>query len=493
MKVRSSVFPLLATAVIAGAVGLAGCNAPPVERTAEMKRFQTEIKGRADSFKLVPGAVISMKECEDIALKNNLSLAIQQLTLRLEDDKVRLALSGGLPHFSANYDYSRRSNSSAAKFGNQEIEMQDRTQENFTLAATIPVLDYGMTYYAWQIARDQRTQQQLLLKRAAQELKRDVRIAYARHASALRQVKLAQVNVAAAEQVLKVSETMEREALATHAEVAVVRATMSEVQVELTVEQRKVEETRLQLLAFMSLPPNTAIVVDETLPELPTPPTDELVANLEEHALLLRPEMQVQDLQRHISANTVRHEVAAFFPRVDANGAFNWSNSSMAVNPAFLLYGFTVASSLLDGGSQIWRYGLADKERTVQEEQTILLSLGVMYDVNLRALQLQRDRETIKSLVAMEEARRKAFEEILSLYKAGLQNEAGTAQALSQLNVQSQSVDRAQTDYLVTWYQFQDATQAEEPVTPPATAPATAPAATTQPTDGTQPEKGTQP
>ena len=52
------------------------------------------------------------------------------------------------------------------------------------------------------------------------------------------------------------------------------------------------------------------------------------LAGMEEHALLVRPELQVQDLQRHISANNVRREFAAFFPRIDANGSFNWASNS---------------------------------------------------------------------------------------------------------------------------------------------------------------------
>jgi outer membrane protein TolC len=490
MKSRLILLPILATAMFTTAVGPGGCNAPPVERAVEVQRFQSEIKNRAEALKMAPGAVLAMKDCEEIAHKNNLSLAVSRLALRLQDDQVRLAFSGALPHFSGGYNYSRRSNSSAAKLGNMEFEMQDRTTEVASINATIPILDYGISYYAWQIARDQRTQQRLLLKRAEQELRRDVRIAYAKHASALRQVKLSQINVMAAEQVLKVGTSLEREALANHADVAVIRATLESVRVDLTVAQRKVEETRIQLLALMSLTPDTAFSIDEKLPEIPAPPAGEAIADLEEHALLARPELQVQDLQRHITANNVRREFAGFFPRIDANGSFNWSNSSMAVNPAYFLYGFTIADSLLDGGAQIWRYGLAEKTRTVEEERTLLLSLGVMYDVNLRALQLQRDRETIKAQEETEKARRQAFDEVLGLYKEGLETEAGTAQALANLNIQSLGVDRAQTDYLVTWYEFQDATLAEEPVNPPATAPTTAPAATTQSVGGTQPEKG---
>jgi outer membrane protein TolC len=470
------------------AAGLTGCNAPRVERAAEVQRFQNTLQERTKELKLVPGAVLSVKDCEEIALQNNLSLAVQRLALRLSDDQVRLAFSGALPHLSAGYNFSRRSNSSAISFAGQEVEMQDRTQQGASISATIPILDYGISFYAWQNAKDQRTQQTLLLVRAGQELRRDVRIAYARHASALRQVRLSTINVQAAERIVQVGESMEKQALATHAEVAVVRAALAQTRADLTVALRKVEETRLSLILLLSLAPETSVVIDEKLPELPAPPTVAEIAALEEHALLVRPELRVQDLQRHISANTARQALAAFFPRIDANGSFNWTNASNVVNPTFFLYGFSVASALLDGTAQVWRYGLTEKTQTVEEERTLLLSLGILYDVNLRAMRLQRDRETIGALEAQEAARQKAFDEIYSLYKAGLETEAGTAKALADLNQQSLGVDRAQTDYLVNWYEFQDATLADVPVS--AGGGATQPTATTQPVGATGPEKG---
>ena len=498
MKLPAYVVRAGAWAAVAAAVGggMGGCKEPAVDRAAELQRFQTEIHKRADSLEIKPGAILSMGECEEIALQNNLNLAVSRLALRLQDDQVRLAMAGALPHANAVYDNSRRGNSAAVAFGGQELSMADQTQQNFTIGATVPVLDYGMTYYAWQIAKDQRTQQRLLLVRAGQELRRDVRIAYAKHAGALRQVKLSQINVLAAERVLKVGETMERESLATHADVAVLRAALAQTQVDLTVEQRRVEETRLGLMQLLSLPPDRVIGIDDKLPELPLPPTDEALAGLEDHALMVRPELQVQDLQRHISAYNVKREVAAFFPRIDANGSFNWGSNSFSANPAFFMYGFQIANSLLDGTSQIWRYGLADKTRTVEEERTLLLSLGVIYDVNLRALQMQRDRETIRALEVTEDARKKAFDEIVSLYKEGFETEAGTAKALAELNIQSLGVDKAQTDYLVTWFEFEDATLAEMPAPATTTAPTTpnthptAPSVATQPIAGTGLEKG---
>jgi len=87
-----------------------------------------------------------------------------------------------------------------------------------------------------------------------------------------------------------------------------------------------------------------------------------------------------------------------------------------------------------------------------------------------------------------EQARRDALAQIISLYKEGLENEAGTAKALADLNVQSLSLDHAQTEYLATWYAFQTAALPDEPV--PTTQPAPL---TTQPATSATTEKGTNP
>jgi len=53
----------------------------------------------------------------------------------------------------------------------------------------------------------------------------------------------------------------------------------------------------------------------------------------------------------------------------------------------------------------------------------------VMYDVNLRALILQRRPGDHSCAGSDGRGAEKAFEEIVSLYKAGLETEAGTAKA----------------------------------------------------------------
>lgn len=469
------------TGVVVAAVGLgvAGCNAPPVERKAEVQRARETLAATAKAAGVsVGGQVLTMKRAEELALKNNLSLSVQRLALKLEDENVRLALAGGLPQGSVTYNYSAQSNTPMISQGGIAVATNDQRQQNLNVSATVPILDYGITYYAWQIAKDQRRQQRLVLARAEQTLVRDVRVAYARHASELRQEKLTDQTVQAAEVVLKLAQALERESFATSAETAVFVAALAQARVELSHARQRVFETRLVLVSLLGLDPGVKLVIDERLPTLPPIPTGELVKKWEEHALVVRPELAVQDLERHISANAVRKSAAEFFPRIDGIGSFNWTSNSMMVNPAYFLGGFQVGDSLLEGGKQVWRYREAKETSAVEKQRTVLISLGVLYDVELRALQMQQLEQTVEAEAVVQKARADALNRILSLYKEGLENEAGTARALAELNVEILTLDRAQTDYLTTWYALQAAVLMDvpEPTTQPASQPMTRPA-----------------
>ena len=481
---------MLATAVLL----LAACNAPLVDRSAELARFNNDLAARTAAIDLRPGAVVTMKECEEIALRNSIDLTIRRITLKLEDEKVRLSLSTYFPSADLNYTNQLRSNENDIKQNGMVFPAGGRHEEYLSINATMPILDFGVTYFAWKMAEDQRAQQFLLYQRAQQELRRDVRVAYARHASEIRQLELAKTNVKAAEEVLRVANAQQREGLATSAETAVVRATLAQAQVDLSSANQHVAESRMTLMLLLSLPPTTDLLVDSKLPALPPPPSAEMVAAYDDHALRVRPELHSQDLERHVTANQTRHEIAGFFPQLNAIGSFNLSNNSFLANPSYFIGGIQVAQSLLEAPTRILRVRVAKILEETEHERTLLLSLGILYDVELRAIQLHRGNDKVAALVIQEDARREAFERILSLYKEGLENEAATALALSQLSLQSMDLDKARTDYQVWWYEFEAAALPEEPdPTAAAIPPNTQPAAQAASEPASQPTSQSQP
>jgi outer membrane protein TolC len=464
---------------ILGLLLAAGCNAPAVQRSDETVRFHEEISRRAEAMETELRGPLTLERCEELALANSLDLRVRELALRLQDDRVRMSLDSGLPKASLLYRDTTRSNEPAIDVNGASFAFEDRHQRALSVAAVLPVLDFGTTYYSYRNAVDRREQERLLLERARQLLVRDVRVAYAQHAGALRQRQLATVAYEAAQRVLRVARSLERAQMTVAADTSLVEAAVAQAALELSLAEQRVRQTHLALLQIMSLPPTLEVSIIEALPELPPPPTVAQVAEYARRALEARPELAVQDLARHIAANSIRKELADFFPKLNLTGSFNWSSASAVVNPEFFLYGFTIAHSLLDGGMQIWRYDLAKKTATVEEARTLLLSLGVLYEVQFRALRVAQAHETIGATAVLEKSRRAALERVVSLYQAGLEDEAGAARALAELTSQATLLDRAQTDYLVAWCELVAAALPEQspPLGPaPDAAPATQPA-----------------
>lgn len=457
---------------------IVGCNAPPVQRQDEIDRFRSEMQLRGQAIQVELSRPLSMEQCVRLALANSLELHIRNLALRLRDDQVRLAIAGGLPKLSLQYNQSYRSNKSLIEFRGLTTEMEDQNQRALGVSAMMPLLDFGLTYYAWRIALDQRQQDRLLIARSEQLLRRDIRVAYAQHAAALRQEKLARQSLAAGQKVLEIGKALEREKMAVRAETILVEAAVAQANLELSLAQQRVQETHLLLGQFMSLPPGAQFSIYEQQPVLPPPPTTQQVAAMEERALVARPELAVQDLARHISASAVRHEAANFFPQLNGTGSFNWTSASTVVNPSFFLLGFNITHSLLDGTATLWRYDIAKTNMTLEEQRTLLVSLGVMYEVELTALRVVQAREIVTASEILESARREALDRVIKLYQEGMEDAAGAARSIADLTSQATILDRARTNYQTAWYELEAAVLPEELPTTRATSRPAATAAT---------------
>lgn len=466
---------------------LAGCLNPNITRQGEVDRFNGYLKNQAKDLNIDPAVPLSMARCEEIALANSLDLRVKELTLRLQDDRIALALSQGLPTANLTYTDLTRSNEALVKNRGAVARTADTHQQLLTINALAPVLDFGLTYYSFQIAVDRKHQEELLLKRSEQLLRRDIRVAYARHAAALRQLKLAETAYAANLQVLRVTKSLERAKIIVPADTALVEAAVAQATLELANVRNSVYQTKLTLAQLMSLPPGVNFSINEQLPPLPPTPSIELVAVFEDRALHARPELCVQDLEDRISLNDVSREASNFFPHLDLAGFFTWTSATGLVNPAFFLGGFQVTQSLLNGGANLANYDLARKRVDVERERALLVSLGVLYEVQFDSLRVRLAMETVKASVQLEAARKAGLARTVSLYNEGLEDEAGAARSLADLTAQATILDQNQTEYLTAWYELYAAVLPPDYDTTPApagqatSAPASQPA-TTQPT-----------
>jgi len=449
-------------------LGLVGCKTLQVSRLDEAERFRRAVRDRAAALKIDPAVPLSMGRCVEIALANSLDQRVKELHLSLQDEQVRLAMTGWYPKASMTYTDTRRSNKALSSFGGLSVEMEDQHLRTFDVQAAIPALDWGSTYYAYASAKDRRLQESLLLDRSKQTLARDVRIAYSRLASFQRQERLVAVGVLAARELLRVSQSLEREGLGTRAETAAVEAGLAQAAYQWTAIRRGVEQARLALAHLLSLPPGVAFTIDVKLPPpRPLPPAAE-IAKLEQSALDARPELYVQDRERRIAASAVREQFAQFFPKVDGLLSYNWSSLSTLVNPGFFRFGYAVTDSLLDQGKLWYRYQLNRKVEKVEEERALLLSLGILYEVDFRVLDLYTAYDTVVTRDAVVKSQQEALKQMVSLYLQGLETGTNTVRTLAEMYWARLQLDQVQTDYQAGWYALDTAALPEEPRPPSA-------------------------
>ncbi len=467
---------ILAAALVC--VPLTGCKIDDVKRGDEIGRFKGYVSEQKKQLQPKTVGKLSIAQCEQVALANSLDLQLRQMALKISDQNVNLALTGALPHANLGYTDTKRNNDNALTQNGKTVEINGRHEENLSLQATVPILDWGLTYYSYQIAKDQKRQDVLLLARTVQTLQRDVRTAYVRHAGALRQERSLKAALMAGQEVLRVARSLEAAGETVHADTALVQATVAQAELDLALVQRVIQDTQIQLAQLMSLPPGMQIDIYDDLPELPPLPTADDVTKYEDRALVVRPELAAQDLQRHVSAYQVRQQATAFFPRLDGIGGFNWSNNSQLTNSSWFFGGVQISHGLLNGGSDIVRYSIAKKNREIEEARSLLLSLGVVYDVDMRALNVKEMFSVMRAAESLEDARKAALQRVISLYMQGLEDQAGAARALADLTIQSTALDRAQTAYLIAWHELEfaalpeasrfDLTATTRPATQPA-------------------------
>jgi outer membrane protein TolC len=449
------------------AIVLAGsCSVPPVCREPEKSRLETTVAARTEALDLPPGKVVTLAECEAIAVRNNLAYRVQLLELRLVDEDVRIALSQLLPRGTADFTHSVRS-SEPLIIGTTGIpgSFEDQELSRFHTGVLIPIFDFGATQYAWQIAKDQRAQARLTAVRARQTLIRDVRIAYVDLLGALTEADLVAAQLEAAREELRAAQALEREGLGTGADTAFVESTVAKAELDVTTAGRNVLLAQAGLSRALSLPTWTDYEIARTLDVVPAVPgSTEDVKTLEQVALRSRPELYSQDLERHAAAAEVRQRFAEFFPRIGGTVDFEWSTNTKVVNPAFFKGGLVVASSLLEGGAAIARYDKAKARVYIEAERALLVGMGVLYEVDFRVLELVRAHDRIRAGETLVAAQELLLARVRAAQREGLESGANLARALADADTARRGLNRERTTLLKAWFELEAAVGADSGV-----------------------------
>jgi outer membrane protein TolC len=131
---------------------------------------------------------------------------------------------------------------------------------------------------------------------------------------------------------------------------------------------------------------------------------------------------------------------------------------SMFVNPAYYRFGVQVTDSLLNGGRNVWALSSARKTVAIERQRTLLLSLGILYEVDFRVLQVFALYDALVAREAVVTAQTETLKQVVSRYVQGLETGTETIRSLAEMYVARLQLDQARTEYLVGWFELDAAT-----------------------------------
>ena len=384
---------------------VAGCAVIPAPLTE--KEIQQRVKKDLDmlaDFQKPVSRPITLYEAMARALKFNLETRVEVLKEMVEHRQLDLAHYDLLPKVVADAAYNGRSNFSGAssrslETGQQSLVSSTSAEKNiFTTNLTLSwdMLDFGLSYVRAEQAANDVLVAEEDKRRVANRVIQDVRAAFWKAVSA--------------ERVLGRLAFLEGRVQKALGEVRMIKdkrldAPLPLLQYErdLLGAQREIQQlyqelslARVQLAELMNLDPGEPYelaVPDRTLPDLPLPAQ---LDELEQRALMNRPELRKVDYQKRINAKETKAAILELLPNINMFTGAHYDSNSFLFHNNWLTYGAKVSWNLLNVFRHPARRQVIEAQDMVLDAQSLALTMAIMTQVHVASAQYQAALQDVK-------------------------------------------------------------------------------------------------
>lgn len=404
---------------------------------------------------------LSLREAAKIALENHPSLRAAAAEQDVARARYEQARAGYFPRFSFEENFTR-GNNPVYVFGTL-LTQRRLTEHNFELAtlnAPTPVDNFqsrfNVSVRLFDSWRTERANQQAQLgtrladasaERTRQELLLRVVRAYYELVLASANIRVATDSVRTAQSNLERAQSLYDAGMITGADVLSARVHLSAMQQE---EIRARNRAAVAVAAFdfeLGVPEATAYALPETLPE-PQSLTAAL-DELQQAALVERPEFQEMELQRAIAEKSSAIARSGFGPSLSLFGSWE------ADKPAFAssggtnwLIGTKLELNLFNGGADRARLAEARARERQMEAFKALLASRIRLEVRQSYLELEAARQQVELTRTTADQAAESLRIIENRYEAGLTTITELLRAETDLH-------RARVSHLAARYEWQ--------------------------------------
>lgn len=370
---------------------LGGCSVSPQLAT------QDEVAGRvatdtAVMFKdqVAITAPINLDEAFARALKYNLDFRLKKMESALALGLNDLSKFDMLPRVLASAGYSRRNNDSGgSSIGIEDREeslrpssSQERRHHTESIEFSWNSLDFGVSYYRARQQADQYLIAEERRRKVVQGLFQDVRAAYWRALGAQRLEQQAHAVINKIDRALV--QSREAEAQQIIAPVVALNYQRALLDSAYMVNKRRQDlaYAKSELAALMNVPSGVAFTLAETQEHTLLAAPDNIL-ELEEMALLQRPELREEDFRKRITADETRKQILSLFPAINLDYGFYQDSNKYLYNNHWTQGGVSLSWNLIKLASIPALNDSRQEQEKTDKARRMALSMAVMTQVRI--------------------------------------------------------------------------------------------------------------
>lgn len=380
---------LLASAILTAT--LAGCAVHPKPFTVEDRKEQARVDGgRLARHQQPITAPLTLADAVARALKYNMEHRQKRMMAALAADQADLAKYDLLPQLTAKAGYSERdsypaSSSMDISNGTQSLvpsTSQEKTRKTADLNLTWNILDFGVSYWKARQQADRAYIAEQHRRKAAQVLVQNVEQAYWLAAGAQQLGNRVDNLLGRIRVTLNETRQARQERLKPSMEVLNYQKTLLELVRQLEPIRNELIQAKPRLAALMNLMPGNDFSL--AIPQrLDMPVFRETPMQLQEQALLHRPELIEADYQERIDLAETKKAILRLLPGIEFSAGEHWDENRFLVDNRWSDGGVSLAWNLLGLLSAGDVKETAERQVEVTRTQRLALSMAVLSQVEI--------------------------------------------------------------------------------------------------------------
>jgi outer membrane protein TolC len=347
-----STFAALTTALVLG-----GCAVTPKPVT------QDDVRQRVaeDKQKMFVGqepisAPLTFSDIAARALKYNMDYRLKVMEEALAQGQLDLSSWDMFPRILANAGYISRNKdqfSSSVTNVNGTLANNpnfssgiDKSRSTASLEFSWNLLDFGVSYYRAKQLADQALIADERKRRVAQNMMQDLRNAYWRALGAQRLMKQMDETMVKANAALGRARQVESQGLLPQSQALAYQRALLDATTLLQVRRQDLELAKVELMALMNLAPGASFTLaDVQDPNLPATPNN--IGQLEDYALLNRPELREEDYRKRVTRSEVYKQYLSILPGISFDYGLQRDSNRFLLNNSWAEGALRISSNLM--------------------------------------------------------------------------------------------------------------------------------------------------